>query len=117
MQVGKLTVEVNWEPSVIPCKKIKVTFDGKVQLIKYEDFFTMMFLFGGDKEQDKLMASKKVLMRVVERMISIRAGRDMKKDEVMKFKYKYAIPDEEYKRLKELHPNSVKLADEKKNVV
>lgn len=112
MRVGLLLIEVNWEPSVIPCKKIRITLGSYEQIIDHDEFFSMMFLFGNEAEQERNIKITETEMRIVERMISVRAQKDMKTGEVLSFPYKYAIPESEYQKLKELHPNSIRLADE-----
>ena len=105
-------MEVNWAPEVVPCKKVKFTLDFSEQVIDYNEFYTMMLLFGKDSEQEKIIPVNHTEMRVVERMISVRAKNDMKAGEVMSFPYRYAIPESEYKALKALHPNSVKAVED-----
>lgn len=98
--VGRLTIEVNWSKEVTPCKQIKVTMDGKEELVEHADFYTMMMLFADDKTQEDMIETKSTEMRVVQRMLTIRAKTDMKAGESIVVPYKYSIPESEYQRMK-----------------
>lgn len=111
-QVGKLTVEVNWKKEVTPCKQIRVTLDGKEEIIEHADFYSMMILFGDDKQQEDLLESKTTLMRMVKRMLTVKAKTDMKAGESLSVPYVYTIPDAEYQRLKGLG-QKIELVQEK----
>jgi hypothetical protein len=103
-KVGKIQVDVNWSPEVIPCKKIRFTFDGQEQILDRDDVYSMLMLFGDEKQQDALIPSKKREMVLIERMLHIKAGKDIAKGEMITVPYQYSMDVETYEDMVKKDP-------------
>lgn len=109
-EVGNMAVEVNYNEEVKPCKLIKFTFtDPKtkkqvVETIDHGELYSLLMLFGNDKEQEALIPTTKTELRVIERLLHVRAKKDMKEGDVITFPYRYAIPEQTYQRLLKENP-------------
>jgi hypothetical protein len=114
LAVGKLEVDVNWTPSVVPCKKIRIKFEGKEQILDHADFYSMLMFFGNDQEQEALIPSKKREMVLIERMLHIKATKDMKAGEMITVPYQYSMDIETYEQMLKDNPRSFRKVDEKK---
>jgi len=99
-EFGKLKVEVNWNEEVKPCEKIRITVDGKEQIIDRADFYSMMFVFGDEAQQEQLIPVERLKVREITRLLTIRAKKDMKRGEKMLFPYTYYIPDVLYQSIR-----------------
>lgn len=109
--VGGMEVEVNWNATVMPCKKIKFTFDGKEQIIDREDLYALMMLFGDEKQQEELIPVIQTKVKAIRRLLKVRVKKDMRRGEIMAFPYTYFIPEAVYERLLLDKPNEYSSVD------
>ena len=107
-EVGKMSVEVNWNKEVTPCKLIKFTFNGIEQIIEHNELYSLMMLFGNDKEQESLIPVTQTKMHVIERLLKVRAKKDMKEGDVLIFPFKYPVTAEIFNKLKVTHPTEIR---------
>jgi hypothetical protein len=114
LKVGKLEVDVNWSPEVTPCKKIRFKFDGKTQILDHKEVYSMLMLFGTPDEQVALIPSTKREMVLIERMLHIKANKDIKQGELITVPYTYSIDKETYDQMLRDNPRSFRKVDEKK---
>ncbi len=98
-EVGPFRVEVNWEPSVTPCRKIKFSLGDRTAVIDREDLYAMMFLFADPEQQVDLIPVHQTKVRVIQRMLHVRTKKEMRKGEIMHVPYKYFVPEAIYERL------------------
>lgn len=96
---GELLIEVNYNDAVTPCKKIKFTLHGKEQVIDREDLYAMMMLFGNEDQQTDLIPVTHTQVRVIKRLLKVRAKKDMKKGEIIAFPFQYYVPEVVYEKL------------------
>jgi hypothetical protein len=113
MKVGKFEVDVNWSPEVVPCKKIRITFDGKKQVIDHSEFYSMLMFFGEPDEQVALIPSTKREMVLIERMLHVKANKDIKQGELITVPYTYSIDQETYDQMLRDNPRSFRKVEEK----
>lgn len=106
-----LTVEVNWNSHVTPCKFIKFNIEGKEVIINREDFYAMMVLFADDKQMDDLIPVISTQVRAIRRMLSVRTKKDFKKGEVMTFPFTYYVPAATYEKLLLNNPKQYQSAE------
>ena len=112
-ELGKLKVEVNWSPEVVPCQKIRITFDGHEEIVERGDFYSMLMLFGDDKQQEALIPITRTEMIRVERLLHVKATKNIKKGEYITVPYRYSLSKEAYDQAIRENPRSFrKLEDE-----
>ncbi len=120
-EVGNMSIEANYSAEVTPCKLFKFTFtDPKTgtkieETIDHGELYSLMMLFGNDKEQETLIPVVKTELKIIERLLHVRAKKDMKAGDVITFPYRYALPQDTYDRLLKEDPKSyrpVKLSTE-----
>lgn len=104
MKVGKMSVDVNWSKAVTPCKKIRFKFEDKVQIIDHDELYSMLMLFGNEDQQVALIPSKKREMVLIERMLHIKAGKDIKAGEIITVPYQYSMDVETYEEMVKQDP-------------
>lgn len=117
LHVGKMTVDVNWTPSVVPCKKIRFKFEDKTQIIDHDELYSMLMLFGNADQQVALIPSKKREMVLIERMLHVKARKDIKAGEMITVPYQYSMDVETYEQMLKDNPRSFRKVDEKKEGV
>lgn len=110
-ELGKLKVEVNWSPEVIPCQKIKITFDGKEEIVDRGDFYSMLMIFGDDKQQEDLIPVTRTEMIRVERLLHVKATKNIKRGEYITVPYRYSLSKEAYDQAMRENPRSFKRLD------
>ena len=92
-------MEVNWnekDKKTNECKIIRVTFpNGKQAFIKKEHFLSVLFTFGDQEQQMKMVPQKLSRTRWYETVVSVKAKRDIKKGEDLTFPIKLSMPSEE----------------------
>jgi hypothetical protein len=106
LNVGKMSVSVNWTPSVVPCKKIRFKFDGKTQILDHKEVYSMLMLFGTPDEQVALIPSTKREMVLIETMLHVKASKDIKQGELITVPYTYSIDQETYDQMLRDNPRS-----------
>ncbi len=94
-----LTVVVNWNEAVTPCKVIKFIIDGKERLIERDDFYAMMMLFGDEKQQTDLIPVQQTQVRAIRRLLKIRVQKPMRAGEVIVVPHTYFVPEKTYESL------------------
>jgi hypothetical protein len=114
LDVGKMSVEVNWNAHVTPCKKFKFIWKGDgppiEQVVDRNEVYAMLFMFGDDNQQVDLIPVKTEKIRAINTMMGIRAKKDIRKGETIKFRHTYFMPEREYESLI-LDPSRYKAAD------
>lgn len=78
-----LLIEVNWNKQVTPCKKVKFTIAGVSVIIPYDDYFQSIFAFADKEKQSDLIPVTTEEIKVINRVISLRCKKDMKKGEFL----------------------------------
>ena len=94
-----MTIEANWSESVRPGKAFKVTIDGKEAIMERDDLYALMMLFGDEEQQSDLIPVKQQEVRSIRRLITVRAQKDIKRGETIKFAYEYFVPGRVYESL------------------
>jgi hypothetical protein len=110
LKVGKMEVDVNWNKEVTPCKKIRFTFklnDKKEEeVLDHSEVYSMLMLFGTPDEQVALIPSTKREMVLIERMLHVKANKDIKQGELITVPYTYSIDQETYDQMLRDNPRS-----------
>jgi hypothetical protein len=114
MKVGKMSVDVNWSKAVTPCKKIRFKFEDKTQIIDHDELYSMLMLFGNEDQQVALIPSKKREMVLIERMLHVKATKDIKAGEIITVPYQYSMDVETYNEIIKDNPRSFRIVEEKK---
>jgi len=118
LKVGKMEVDVNWSPEVTPCKKIRFKFklNGKEEeeVLDHGEVFSMLMLFGTPDEQVALIPTKRREMVLIERMLHIKAQKDIKEGEIITVPYQYSMDIETYEQMLKDNPRSFRKVEEKK---
>lgn len=110
--VGDLKLEVNWAPEVIPCKKIKLIHPHGEGLLDREELMGIIMLFGDDAQQETLVNVTKKEMVRIERMLHIKATKDIKQGELITVPYRYSLPRETYEELSKEDPRQYRPLDD-----
>ena len=90
-----LGVEVNWNKEVTPCKQIKFTIKDNSVIISNEDLYSMLMFFGNEEQQTQLIPVTTTKMKMIKRILRVKAHKDIRKGELVNFPYEYPIPGEE----------------------
>ena len=117
LKVGKMEVDVNWSKAVIPCKKIRFKFEDKVQIIDHDELYSMLMLFGNEDQQVALIPSKRREMVLIERMLHIKAGKDIKAGEIITVPYQYSMDVETYEEMVKQDPRQFRRITKKEDGV
>lgn len=110
--VGKLTAEVNWSKDVTPCKSVKFTMDDKEEEVELKDLYSLLMLFGDDYMQDKLIPVKRTEMVLIERLLHVKAKRDLKAGDLITVPYQYSINKEAYDLLVKENPRQYRIVED-----
>lgn len=89
-----LSVEVNWNDAVKPCKQIKLTIGDMQKILSREDFFGMVLLFGTDDQASMVTTVKRWELTPINRLKRIILKNDMKAGEMVQMPITYFIPKE-----------------------
>lgn len=95
-----LNIGFNWEDSVIPCKKVKISFSDKEIILDRQEFDTLMAIYADDKQMEDLLPATSTDFVSIERMLKLKAVNDIKAGEYITFPYVYWIPKTDYEELK-----------------
>lgn len=113
-KVGKLAIDVNWDLSVVPCKEIRVRFGDYEEIIDRGELMSLLMLFGNDEEQEKLIPVERTEMVRVERLLHIKATKNLKKGEFITVPYRYSLNREAYEIVARENPRSFRLLEDDK---
>ena len=95
--------EVNWnekDDKTNECKVLKITSpDGKVSYIKKEHFFAVVFAIGNAAEQREMVPQTVTKMKHYETIVGVKATKDIKKGEEVRFPIKLTIPAGHYETM------------------
>ncbi len=105
------TVETNYSPDSTPYEKFKFVLDGKEVVIDRSKLFGLLFLFADERQQEDLITFKKMKMRNVTRLLSFRTEKDIKKGDILKAPFTYALPEETVDEMIRLNPDIYREAD------
>ena len=95
-----LEIDFNWNKSVTPCKKVRIRLGKKEVILSRDKFTTLMAIFADDQQMEDLMPVTKIDFVSIERMLKLKAKKDIKKGEYLTFPYTYWIPKTDYEQLK-----------------
>jgi len=100
----KITIEANWDAGVTPGKAFKITVDGKEAILERDDLYALLMLFGDEEQQSDLIPVQQTQVRAITRLITVKAKKDIKRGEEIKFAYEYFVPGRVYESLLLHHP-------------
>ena len=95
-----LRIDFNWKDSVVPCKEVRITLNKTEVILSRAEFSTLMAVFADEQQMEDLMPTKKTKFVSVERMLKLKATKDIKKGEYLTSSYVYWLPKTEYDALK-----------------
>lgn len=104
---------MNWSKEVTPCRKIRIRIGKKEAIISREDFYSMAWMFGGEKQHERMVSVKKTEMVPITRMLTIKAVKSLKKGETIAAPYTYLIPKNLRDRLVKEKPSKYKIPKDK----
>ena len=107
------TVETNYSLDSKPYEKFKFTLGEKTVIIDRNRLFGLLFLFADERQQEDLITFKKVKMRNVTRSLLFRVDRNIKKGEILKAPFTYALPEDQVEELIKLNQTMYREADVK----
>lgn len=110
-EFGKLKVEANFGPEVIPCKVIKFSIGNKSAYITKEDLYALLALYANEKEMDKMIGVRQREMVNIRKMVQVRTKKAIKKGEFITFPIEYPVDKETYE-LWELENKAAMLTEE-----
>ena len=100
LQLSKdLILETNFSESSTPCKLFKFTIGKKSSIIKRDELFGLLFMFGNEKQQEDLIPVIETKVRSITRLLSFKLKVDMKKGQIVKASYTYFMPETIVERL------------------
>lgn len=94
-----ITVEVNWNSSVIPCKAFKITIEGRSAVVSRDEMFGLLFLFADEKQQEDLIPVKEVKVRAITRLLTFTAKKNIPKGGKVSATFQYFVPETVYEKL------------------
>jgi len=100
-KIGELSVEVNWNESVKPCKKFKLKLGDKETIINYNDLYGMLFMFGNEESKSDLIPVKHSKIIMAKREVRMRAKKDIKRGDIIQTTYEYPIAEDVFYKLKQ----------------
>lgn len=106
-----MTIEANWNAAVTPGKAFKVTIDGKEAIVERDDLYSLMMVFGDEEQQTDLIPVKKMNVRAITRLLTVRAKKDIPKGQTIKFEYQYFVPETVYESLLLHRPEQYKTSN------
>ena len=110
--VGELKLEVNWNEEVTPCKKIRLIHPHGEGILDRDELMGIIMLFGNDQEQESLVTVTKKDMVLIERMLHIKAKKDLKAGDMITVPYQYSIEKTAYDELVKENPRQYRIVDE-----
>ncbi|MBT9169542.1 MAG: hypothetical protein DDT19_02903 [Syntrophomonadaceae bacterium] len=99
MGTDKIKIEANWNAAVTPGKAFKITVGKEEAILERDDLYALMMLFGDEEQQSDLIPVKQQEVRSIRRLITVRAQKDIKKGETIRFAYEYFVPGRVYESL------------------
>lgn len=97
---GNLKIEANWNEEVKPGKKFKITVGDKTEIMDRKDLYSLMMLFGDEEQQSNLIPVVHSKIITVKRLLTVRAKKDIKKSELIKFIHEFPMTEETYEKFK-----------------
>jgi len=70
-QEGKLKIEANYNPKVVPCKLIRFTIGKESVEVDRSHLYNLLVLFADDEEMDKCLNIKSKKMIMVRKMVKV----------------------------------------------
>ncbi|MFA7662764.1 MAG: hypothetical protein WCX88_02500 [Patescibacteria group bacterium] len=89
-------IEANYKPNVVPCKKVKITIDGKSAEIDRSDLYNLLVLFADDEEMDKCLNVKGREMVMIKKAVMVQTREAIPAGGEIKFFIEYPLPADEY---------------------
>lgn len=109
-QMGGLSVEVNWNELVTPCKKFKFKIKNETAILDYEDLYSMLFMFADVDEKEQLIPIQTTKIVMARRQVKLRANKDFKKGDIIIAAYEYPISEDIFYKLR-IHDKSLQLSN------
>lgn len=109
--VGELKLEVNWNEEVTPCKQIRLIHPAGEGMLSREELMGIIMLFGDEAQQESLVTVTKKEMVRIERMLHIKANKDIKEGEYITVPYQYSLPLDIYEELAKENPRQYRRLD------
>jgi len=116
-QEGKLKIEANYNPKVVPCKLIRFTIGKESVEVDRSHLYNLLVLFADDEEMDKCLniKSKKTIM--IRKMVRVKTKKAIKAGGEVVFPIEYPLGEEEYEKyMKENEGKLLKEEDAKKQL-
>lgn len=109
-QMGELSVEVNWNEAVTPCRKFKFKIKNETAILDYEDLYSMLFMFADINEKEQLIPIQTTKIVMAKRQAKLRANKDFKKGDIIITTYEYPISEEMFYKLR-IHDKTLQLSN------
>lgn len=87
-----LTMEVNWNQLVTPCKYVKLRLKSEEVIVKQEHLESLIFALASEENQPKMLHGKINEVRELPVRLKIKATRDIHKGEDIVITHKMMIP-------------------------
>lgn len=95
------------------------TFDGKhfnicigdqCEKVSRDDLYGLLFFFGDERQQEDLIPVVQTKVRAVERLLSLKLQKDMRKGEIVKARFTYFMPEVIVEKLLINNPEKYRLS-------
>lgn len=80
-----ISVEVNWDKSVMPCKKVRFTIGKESAVMDKGDLFALLTIIADNEEQEKLMIVKNEEVIGVRKMLKVKTHKTVEAGEHINF--------------------------------
>ncbi len=99
---NNIILAVNWskDSKVKNCRAIRIKMGKQESIIDKEHLNSMLFIFGNEEEQRKLLPQKVLKTKHIKKVVEVTAKKDIKKGEKIVFPISFTMPSEEEAILK-----------------
>ena len=87
-----LVFEVNYSPTETHLETIRWRCGNKIGFIERKHLFEFLWVIGKSKEQQKMIPQTVRKTRYIEKLIGLKAARDIKKGEMLNFRINLDVP-------------------------
>jgi hypothetical protein len=111
-----LTIEANFDAESTPCKRFKVTVDGRTAFLDNHDLYALLMLYADEEQMSDMVkvTEKKVVM--MRKAVKVVAQKDIKKGEEVAFIIEVPTDKEVYEKWLEKNKELLTL-EEAKNLI
>jgi len=99
LEQNGLKIEANWNEKVKPGKNFRFTIDGKSAIIDKDTLYSLLMVFGDEREQEKLIPVSTSKVRMLRKRVKIKALKDVKMGEIITFMHEYPVASEIYDKI------------------